>query len=114
MTAEADLEARVEALLGQLTLEEAIALTSGVDTWHAAAVERLGIPGLKVTDGPSGARGGTFGSVTSASFPCGIALGATWNPVLVGQVGAAIGREALRKGARVLPGPTVNLCRHPL
>lgn len=114
MSPEADLEARVEGLLGQLTLEEAIALASGVDSWHTAAVTRLGIPALKVTDGPSGARGGTMGSVTSASFPCGIALGATWNDELLGEIGAAIGREALRKGARVLLGPTVNLCRHPL
>ncbi len=107
-------ETRIERLLGELTLEESVLLASGTDSWHTAAVERLGIPAIKVSDGPSGARGESFGSVTSASFPCGSALGATWNCDLLRDVGAAIGVEARRKGARVLLAPTINLCRHPL
>lgn len=114
MTGPGETESRIEKLLGQLTLEESILLASGVDTWHTAAIDRLGIPAIKVTDGPSGARGATFGSVTSASFPCGSALGATWNTELIAEVGETIGLEARRKGARVLLGPTINLCRHPL
>ncbi len=48
---------RVEALLAQLTLEEKISLAAGIDAWHTAPVPRLGIPRIKVTDGPNGARG---------------------------------------------------------
>jgi beta-glucosidase len=114
MTESVEDEGRIERLLEQLTVEESIRLVSGSDTWHTAEIDRLGIPALKVTDGPSGARGATFGSVTSASFPCGSALGATWNPDLLREVGMAIATEVRRKGAQVLLGPTINLIRHPL
>ena len=48
------------------------------------------------------------------SFPCGAALGATWDVELVARVGAALAEETRAKGAHVLLGPTVNLQRTPL
>ena len=51
---------------------------------------------------------------TAACIPCGSALGATWNPALVAEVGAVLGAEARTKGARVLLAPTVNMHRSPL
>jgi beta-glucosidase len=109
-------EGRIEALLEQLTLEEQAALLAGASTWTTAPVERLGIPAIKVSDGPNGARGGgaLIGGVPAACFPVGIALAATWNTALVEQVGQALGEEALTKGARVLLAPTVNIHRTPL
>ncbi len=103
-----------EDLVTGLTLDEKAAMVAGVDLWHTAAVPRLGIPALKVTDGPAGARGERWSGRASASFPCGTALGATWNPGLVREVGRSIGTEARRKGAHVLLAPTVNIHRHPL
>jgi beta-glucosidase len=108
------MNARIEQLVGELTVDEKAAMVAGVDLWHTAAVPRLGIPALKVTDGPAGARGERWTGRASASFPCGTALGATWNPDLVRTVGERIGGEARRKGAHVLLAPTVNIHRHPL
>ncbi|HVH07079.1 MAG TPA: glycoside hydrolase family 3 N-terminal domain-containing protein, partial [Myxococcota bacterium] len=106
---------RIEKLLAELSVDEKASLVSGSDMWRTPPVDRLGIPQLKVSDGPVGARGGTLGGeVAAASFPCGIALGATWNVELVGQVGKALGQECKTKGAQVILGPTVNLHRHPL
>src|SRR5512145_3118824 len=106
---------RIEKLLAELGLDEKVSLVSGADMWRTPPVDRLGIPQLKVSDGPVGARGGTLGGeVAAASFPCGIALGATWNTALIGEVGKALGQECKTKGAQVLLGPTVNLHRHPL
>jgi beta-glucosidase len=107
-------ERRIEDLVNQLTVEEKVRVAGGADAWHTNAVPRLGIPAIKVTDGPHGARGGTFGEYTAASFPCGTALGATWNLDLVQEVGAAIGREAKTKHCHVLLAPTLNIHRHPL
>ena len=106
---------RVERLLAQLTLEEKVALLAGADTWHTIPVERLGIPALKMSDGPNGARGDAFsGGVTAAAFPAGTALAATWNTALVERVGQALAEETKTKGAQVLLGPTVNIHRSPL
>jgi len=106
--------ARIDELLAELTVDEKAVMVAGVDLWHTASVPRLGIPALKVTDGPAGARGERWTGRASASFPCATALGATWNTELVRTVGERIGREARRKGAHVLLAPTVNIHRHPL
>ena len=39
-----------------LTLEEKASLTSGGDAWHFQAIERAGVPGYMLTDGPHGLR----------------------------------------------------------
>jgi beta-glucosidase len=105
---------RVEKLVVELTLEEKAALVAGVDLWHGPGVERLGIAALKVTDGPSGARGEQWSGRPSANFPCGTALGATWNTALIREVGVRLGVETNRKRAHGLLAPTVNIHRHPL
>ncbi|HET9730865.1 MAG TPA: glycoside hydrolase family 3 N-terminal domain-containing protein, partial [Acidimicrobiia bacterium] len=109
-----NLSERVAKILVDLTLDEKAALAAGVDLWHGPGVPRLGIPALKVTDGPSGARGEQWSGRPSANMPCGTALGATWNTALVRAVGKRLGVEARRKGAHALLAPTVNNHRHPL
>jgi beta-glucosidase len=106
---------RTEALLAELTLDEKAALASGASLWQTHGVPRLGIPPLRVTDGPNGARGSHFsGGATAACFPCGSALAAMFSPALVEAVGRALGEEARTKRAHVLLGPTVNMHRSPL
>jgi beta-glucosidase len=111
-----DLEARFEALLKAMTLEEQVSLLAGASFWLTVPVERLGIPAIKVSDGPNGARGGgaLVGGVPAACFPVGISLASTWNTALVEQIGQALGEEAQSKGARVLLAPTVNIHRSTL
>lgn len=105
----------IEDLLGRMTVEEKISLLAGADLWRTVAIPRLGIPPIKVSDGPNGARGawGNLGP-TSDLFPVGIALGATWNPALVEKVGAALAEEVKAKGAQILLAPTVNIHRTPI
>lgn len=112
----ADVEARLEALLQAMTLEEQVSLLAGASFWFTVPVERLGIPAIKVSDGPNGARGGgaLVGGVPAACFPVAISLASTWNTGLVEQIGQALGEEAQSKGARVLLGPTVNIHRSTL
>ena len=95
-------------------LDDLTAAVAGSDLWNAPGIPDHGLAPLRVTDGPNGARGPSFTGVPSACFPCGTALGATWDPQLVRRVGVAIAQEARTKGAHVLLAPTVNLHRHPL
>jgi beta-glucosidase len=106
-------EDRIKELVEQMTLEEQVSLLSGADFWSVPPIPRLGIHTLRVSDGPNGARGGggLVGGVKSAAFPVGIALGATWNPDLVRDIGTALADEVKSKGAHVLLAPTVNIHR---
>jgi beta-glucosidase len=106
----------LSALLASLSLEDRAALTAGADLWRTVGLPdtQPEVPVLKVTDGPSGARGDMTSGTTSTGFPCGVALGATWDVDLLAEVGDALAAEAKAKGAQVLLGPTVNLHRHPL
>lgn len=104
---------RIDRMVKDLTLAEKVSLLSGEDFWSVPAIDRLGIGKLRVTDGPNGARGGgsLIGGVKSASFPVGIALGATWDVPLVTEIGAALAQEVKSKGAHMLLAPTVNIHR---
>jgi beta-glucosidase len=101
-----------DATIAALSLEQKVALLTGADGWHTVALP--GVPVLRCSDGPAGVRGTSWSGPASASFPCGTALGASFDPALVEEVGRALGREARSKGAQMLLAPTVNLHRTPI
>lgn len=109
-------EADVDTLLAAMTLEEKVDQMSGVAPFPTGglyltpALDRLGIPGIKMVDGPRGVSKST-GNATA--FPVGMARAATWSPSLEQAVGAAMAREAAARGADVLLAPTINILRHP-
>ncbi len=105
---------RIDTLLSQLTLDEKATLTAGDNLWQLTGIPRVGLPAMKVTDGPNGARGNMKGGMTSACFPCGVALGATWDTELVQRIGVELAKETRAKGASVLLAPTINIHRTPL
>jgi beta-glucosidase len=106
---------RLDALVRSLSIEERAQLTSGIDAWHAAGVESIGLGQMLTLDGPNGVRGVTFPKGSSATCtPCGTALGATWDVDLVAEVAARIGTEAKRAGIHYMLGPVLNLVRSPL
>jgi beta-glucosidase len=107
--------ANIEELIQQMTVDEKISMLAGADSWRTVPIPRLGIPQIKVTDGPNGARG-AWGNLGPKSdlFPVGIALGATWNIELVEKVGSALAEEVKAKGAHILLAPTVNIHRTPI
>jgi beta-glucosidase len=112
MTTTDDVE--IDRLVGEMTLDEKAALTAGANMWYLPAIERLGIPALKMSDGPAGVRGDSLLGRRSLSIPCGTAVGATWNPELVRGLGDVLAAEARAKGVHVLLGPTVCIVRTPL
>lgn len=97
-----------------MTLEEQVSLLAGSNMWNTVPNERLGIPKLRVSDGPAGVRGSRFDGPASMNIPCSTAIAATWDMSLVREVGELLGRELEAKGARVHLAPTVNLHRTPV
>jgi beta-glucosidase len=111
-------EARIDALLPQMTLAEKVDQMHGNSDgrsinglWYTPDNDRLGIPGLRMVDGPRGVSRHT-GHATA--FPVAMARGATWDPALEARVGDAIGEEVRAKGGSVLLAPVTAVLRHPL
>jgi beta-glucosidase len=118
-------EQRVQDLLGRMTLEEKVSMLSGANWMESVAIPRLGIPAIKMADGPMGIRSwlgssaitsapGAKQTFSSTAFPAGIAVAATWDPEIAQQVGRAIGEEMKSIGRNMILGPTVNIQRVPL
>lgn len=116
---------RVQDLLGRMTLQEKVAMLSGADWMQSVPNERLGIPSIKMADGPLGIRSWAGPSaettaevarkqISTTAFPAGIAMGATWDVDLVQSDGQAIGQEVKALGRDMILGPTVNINRTPL
>lgn len=113
-------------LLAQLSLDEKIGMMSGDMSFFegmlgmnrggyyrqprttAGAIPRLGIPGVRFSDGPRG-----FHGEGATTFPQASARGASWDPSLEERIGDAMGREARAHGSNMIGAPCINLLRHP-
>lgn len=102
---------RAAKLVEQMTLDEKIDYISGAtDGFHIRAIDRLGIPEIRMADGPQGVRNNT----KSTLFACGVAAAATWNQTLAYQMGVSLGQDSRARGVHILLGPGVNIYRSPL
>lgn len=102
---------RAKSLVDQMTLDEKIEYISGFrDGFHIMPIERLGIPEIRLADGPQGVRNNT----KSTLFACGVAAAASWNQELAYEMGEALGQDSRARGVHILLGPGVNIYRSPL
>ncbi|KZM23198.1 hydrolase [Ascochyta rabiei] len=109
------MSSKIESILGSLTLEEKVSLLAGKDFWETVPISDKGVPAIKTSDGPNGARGEVFaGGTRAACFPAAVCSAATWNPDFARQIGNALAEETKTKSARVLLAPTMCNHRHPL
>src|SRR5712692_6339411 len=106
----ADVESRVEVLLSKLTLEEKIMLIGGVNDFYIRALPRLGLPAMRMSDGPLGVH--DYGETTA--YPAGIALAASWDTDLARRVGISMGQDARARGVHFILAPGMNIYRTPM
>ncbi len=109
-------------LIADMTLEEKAELCGGVGFWHTKGIERLGIPSIRVADGPHGLRVqkqaddhlGIYTSEPSTCFPTAAGTASSWNVELLREMGAALGEECQAEEVGILLGPGANIKRSPL
>lgn len=100
---------QAQAFVAQLTIEEKTNLTGGYAedngcSGNIYAIERLGFPGLCVTDAGNGVRGTDFVN----GYASGIHVGASWNKGLTYRRGVDMGGEFRAKGVNLQLGPVVG------
>jgi len=117
------LDKKISALVSQMTLQEKVNLLHGNTMFTNGGCERLGIPQLKLSDGPHGVReeisltsfrSAGWTTDSSSYFPTETAVAATWNRNLAFRQGEALGSEFRARGKDVMLGPGVNIIRTPL
>ena len=107
---------RARQLVARMTLDEKIAQVHGIkDATHfrfVSGVPRLGIPELRVTNGPAGVGPGGAGSQKPATaWPAPIALAASWDTELARTYGRLAADEARSLGSNLLESPDINIAR---
>ena len=111
----------IERIIKELTTEEKAALVAGTAFMFTNPVPRLGIPSLRMSDGPHGLRvqteggdNGVTASEPATSFPTAATVASSWEPENSRLIGVAIGKEAHKYGIHVVLGPGANIKRNPL
>lgn len=106
-----EIEARIDALIAKLTLDQKIDLVSGV-----AGVIHPDLGELTIADGPAGLRRATMQEVQgqATQLPAPIAVAATWDEAMARRHGEVIGAEAAATGIRLMLAPAVDINRTPL
>ena len=105
-----DVEKRVDSLLSRMTVEEKIEMIGGINDFYTRPISRLGIPSLRMSDGPMGVH--DYGLTTA--YPAGIALAASWDTELVRQFGTVMGKDARARGVHFILAPGMNIYRSPM
>jgi beta-glucosidase len=111
-------EKRADLLVHAMTLDEKISQIHMRDIREfpreVIAIERLGIPTFKISNGPAGAGPGDSRQPQPATaLPSGLALAATWDPKLAEQFGQIAAEEIASRGEHLLEAPGLNIARVP-
>jgi beta-glucosidase len=106
----ADIQRRVDSILSHMTTGEKIEIIGGINDFYTRPIPRLGLPSLKMSDGPMGVH--DYGLTTA--YAAGIALAASWDVDLAHRVGAAMGHDARARGVHFILGPGMNIYRAPM
>ena len=118
-----DFDSEIDEIIGQMTLEEKTGMLHGTSMFTTAGIDRLGVPELKMADGPLGVREeisrdswapAGLDNDFATYYPAGGGLSATWNTELAYKFGNSVGEESRARNKDVLLSPAINIIRTPL
>ena len=118
-----DFDSEIDEIIGQMTLEEKTGMLHGTSMFTTAGIDRLGVPELKMADGPLGFREeisrdswapAGLDNDFATYYPAGGGLSATWNTELAYKFGNSVGEESRARNKDVLLSPAINIIRTPL
>ena len=121
---------RADLVLKEMTIDEKIQLLHGngmpqdepVTSLNAASnrgvgyvagIERLGIPGIDMSDAAYGVRASGANGRYSTALPANVAAAASWDTEAAFEYGALIGRELRAQGYNMSLGGGVDITREP-
>ena len=96
--------------IAQMTLDEKLTLIGGINDFYIRPLPRLGLPALRMSDGPLGVH--DYGPTTA--YPAPVALAASWDTDLAKRVGQLMGKDARARGVHFILGPGMNIYRAPM
>lgn len=99
----------IEKLIQKMTLQEKVDFIGGYNGFYIRGYKNLGIPEIRMADGPVGVRN----PGPSTAFPASIALAASFDKEIASNVGKAIASEARSKNVHIMLGPAMNIHRAP-
>ena len=109
----------LHALVGQMTVAEKIGMVNGTtdpnctptpqpncfgQVWNSPGVARLGIPRLRITDGPAGIRLSHF----ETAMPAPVGLAATFDRAAAALFGSTVGKDGRASNQDVWLAPMIN------
>lgn len=117
-------------VLKEMTLDEKITLLHGTGhhglgpmsplssgsnggAGYVVGIDRLGIPGIQMSDAAYGVRSSGQNGRYSTALPCNLAAAASWDREGAYEYGALIGRELRAQGFNMSLGGGVDLTREP-
>ncbi len=116
-------DAAIEHLIAAMTRDEKISMVRGGfpgvmgpsptdpmgEVGYMPGVPRLGIPAMRLTDGPAGVRIGR----AATAMPAPVSLASTFSVQDAAKYGTVLGREARATRQDVIYGPMMNIVRVP-
>lgn len=113
---------KYQELITKMTLEEKASLLSGKGNFTTKSVDRLGVPGMYLSDGPHGLRKqagaadhlGLNPSLPATCYPTAATMANSWDVALGEELGEYLGEESVAQRVNMLLGPGLNVKRSPL
>lgn len=101
------IEQKAKEIVSQMTLEEKIDYIGGYNGFYIRAIDRLGLPQIRMADASTGVRNDT----KSTMYPASICTAATFNRDIAYSAGTGVAMDCRTRDVQCILGPGMNIYR---